>query len=129
LRIEMTIVEAGARRDLGQGPEASRLLQRAVQNQPPTAALRGPVARLRYAYAEVLLESGDEAEARRWFAAAAKLDTDGELDAQERVDALDGLLIEFDEEEDEPGLEPEEAQQIRSADGDDDGRRRSDPSA
>jgi tetratricopeptide (TPR) repeat protein len=108
-RIEMTIVESGARRDLGQGAEARRLLQRAVQNQQATAALRGPVARLRYAYAEALLESGDEIEARRWFAAAAKLDTEGELDAQERVDALDGLLIEFDEEDDDAEIGPEAA--------------------
>lgn len=106
LRIEMTIVEAGARRDLGQGAEALRLLQRAVQALgQPAPALRAPVARLRYAYAETLLESGDEAEARRWFVGAAKLDTEGDLDAQERVDALDGLLIEFDEDEDEEPAE------------------------
>jgi tetratricopeptide (TPR) repeat protein len=108
LRIEMTIVESGARRDLGQSAEALRLLQHAVEDRPATAALRAAVARLRYAYAEALLESGNEAEARRWFAAAAKLDTEGDLDAQERVDALDGLLIEFDDEDDEaePVQEP-----------------------
>ena len=123
LAIEMTIVEAGARRDLGQAAEALRLLRNAVQQPAPTA-LRQPVARLRYAYAEALLDGGQEAEARRWFAGAAKLDPEGELDAQERVDELDGLRIEFDETEegdedesltpleagvgrDEPGARPE----------------------
>jgi tetratricopeptide (TPR) repeat protein len=129
LRIEMTIVESGARRDLGQGAEALRLLQRAVEDRPATPALRGPVARLRYAYAEALLESGDEVEARRWFAAAAKLDTEGDLDAQERVDALDGLLIEFDEEEDEAEPPQQPGQDVRPARREDSGRRGQDPTA
>jgi tetratricopeptide (TPR) repeat protein len=127
LRIEMIIVESGARRDLGQGAEALRLLQRAVEDRPATAAVRAPVARLRYAYAEALLESGDEVEARRWFAAAAKLDTEGDLDAQERVDALDGLLIEFDEDEDED--EQESGQDVHPSRHDDSGRRRQEPPA
>ena len=118
LRIEMTIVESGARRDLGQGAEALRLLHHAVESQPPTAALRGPAARLRYAYAEALLESGDETGARRWFAAAAKLDPEGDLDAQERVDVLDGMLIEFDEDEDEDEMEPADEADRPDADGD-----------
>jgi tetratricopeptide (TPR) repeat protein len=126
LRIEMVIVESGARRDLGQGAEALRLLQRAVEDRPPTPALRGAVARLRYAYAEALLEGGDEVEARRWFVAAAKLDSEGELDAQERVDALDGLRIEFDEEDDEPEVVPEPDQDVPTAQ-DASGRQRQDP--
>lgn len=101
LRIEMTIVEAGARADLDQHPEALRLLQRAVADTKPSPPVRLPVARLRYAYAEALLQGGDETEARRWFAAAASLDTEGELDAGQRVDELDGLLIDFDEDESE----------------------------
>ena len=101
LRIEMIIVEAGARSDLGEDPEALRLLQQAVADRPRTKGLSLPLARLRYAYAEALLKAGDEVQARRWFAAAAKLDVEGELDAQERVDELDGMLIDFDETEDE----------------------------
>jgi tetratricopeptide (TPR) repeat protein len=133
LRIEMTIVESGARRDLGQGAEALRLLQRAVEDRPASAALRGPVARLRYAYAEALLESGDEVAARRWFATAAKLDTAGELDAQERVDALDGLLIEFDEEDvvegDEAELDQGAVREVHPRRRDDSARPRPDASA
>ena len=114
LRIEMTIVEAGARSDLGQHPEALRILQRAVAETRQSPAVRLPVARLRYAYADALLQGGDETEARRWFAAAAKLDTDGELDAFQRVDELDGLLIEFDDESEDD----EEAASDNAADGD-----------
>ena len=101
LRIEMTIVESGARRDLGQGAEARRLLHQAVQAQAVRPGLQAAVVRLRYAYAETLLEAGDQAEARRWFIAAAKLDPEQETDAALRVDELDGLRIDFDEAEDE----------------------------
>ncbi len=101
LRIEMTIVESGARRDLGQRAEARRLLQQAVQTQAVRPALQVAIVRLRYAYAETLLEAGEQAEARRWFAAAAKLDPEQETDAALRVDELDGLRIDFDEAEDE----------------------------
>jgi tetratricopeptide (TPR) repeat protein len=99
LRIEMIIVEAGARRDLGQDEEARRILERAV------AAVRTPrvppaaVARLHYAYADALLDAGSDAEARQWFATAAQLDHDRQTDAQQRVDELDGLLIEYDEDD------------------------------
>ncbi len=104
LAIEMTIVEAGARADLDQHPEARRILQRAVEDIPLSPSIRLPLARLRYAYAEALLHHGDEAEARRLFVAAAKLDNDGELDADQRVDELDGMLIEFDENEPDDGV-------------------------
>jgi len=100
LRIEMIIVEAGARSDLGEDPEALRILQQAVADRPQTRGLHLALARLRYAYAEALLKARDQGQARRWFAAAAKLDLDGELDAHERVDDLDGLTIDFDETED-----------------------------
>ncbi len=59
------------------------------------------MARLRYALADSLLGAGKDAEARRWFAAAAKLDPEQETDAQQRVDELDGMLIDFDEDDDE----------------------------
>jgi tetratricopeptide (TPR) repeat protein len=104
LRIEMIIVEAGARRDLGQDEEARRILERAVAaarlgGVPPLA-----VARLRYAYADVLLHAGKDADARRWFAAAAQLDRDQQTDAQQRVDELDGLLIDYDDGDDDQSL-------------------------
>ena len=96
LRIEMIIVEAGARRDLGQDHEARRILERAVAAVRAASAPPLAVARLRYAYADALLQAGKDSEARDWFTAAAKLDHDQETDAQERVDALDGILINYD---------------------------------
>jgi tetratricopeptide (TPR) repeat protein len=97
LRIEMIIVEAGARRDLGQDHESLRILERAVDRARPESVSPRAVARLRYAYADVLLAAGRESEARHWFASAAKLDLDHETDAQQRTDELDGFLIDYDE--------------------------------
>jgi tetratricopeptide (TPR) repeat protein len=105
LRIEMIIVEAGARHDLGQHPEARRILERAVTSVKPTAALQAPVARLRYAYADSLLEAGKTVDARHWFAEAARLDPEQETDAQQRVDELDGMIIDFDEADDDDAEE------------------------
>ena len=99
LRIEMIIVEAGARRDLGQDHEARRILERAVARARPEDISPVAVARLRYAYADTLLDAGKESEARQWFAAAATLDRDHETDAQQRVDELDGFVIDYDEDD------------------------------
>ncbi len=101
-RIEMIIVEAGARRDLGQDQESRRILERAVsQTSGQDPQLRAPLARLRYALADVILAAGKDAEARAMFAAAAKADVEKETDAQQRLDALDGMLIDFDEDDDD----------------------------
>jgi tetratricopeptide (TPR) repeat protein len=108
LRIEMIIVEAGARRDLGQDQEALRILERAVAVVRPDGVPALAVARLRYAYADALLHAGKESEARQWFAAAAKLDHDQETDAQQRLDELDGFLIDYDEDDDRDDREPQE---------------------
>jgi tetratricopeptide (TPR) repeat protein len=97
LRVEMTIVEAGARADLGQHREARRILERAVNSGSPSPELALAHARLRYAYADLLLRAGQQAEARDWFVSAAGLDSEQETDAQQRVDELDGFLIDFDD--------------------------------
>ncbi|HZU55967.1 MAG TPA: tetratricopeptide repeat protein [Actinocrinis sp.] len=100
-QIELRIVAAGARRDLGQPDAAVVLLQGAdltpAQPEPWTA-------RLRYAYAEALLETGREEEAREWFARASEVDPEGLTGAGERLAELDGLTFdeveeEFDEDE------------------------------
>lgn len=99
-QVEMTIVEAGARADLGQHPESLRILKAAIDSFTEAGPeARMPKARLRYAYADALLQQGRGAEARSWFTVAARLDPDGETDAQYKLDELDGLLIEFDESE------------------------------
>ena len=106
LRIEMTIVEAGARADLGQVAEARRILDRARPTDRPAPALAAAYARLRYAYADLLLRADQPAEAREAFARAAELDTEQQTDAQQRVDELDGVLIEFDDEPESGVTEP-----------------------
>jgi hypothetical protein len=59
------------------------------------------LARLRYAYADALLEVGRAREAREWFAQAANVDPEGSTDALERVNELDGISFEEVEEIDE----------------------------
>jgi tetratricopeptide (TPR) repeat protein len=101
-QVEMTMVEAGARADLGQHSESRRILKAAIDSYTEAGEeARLPKARLRYAFADALLQDGQETEARRWFVVAARLDAEGETDAQARVDEIDGLRIDFDEDADE----------------------------
>ncbi|MGN9894566.1 tetratricopeptide repeat protein [Micromonospora sp. L31] len=99
--IELLIVAAGARGDLGQKDAAVAMLQ---VPELTTDSTDPWTARLRYAYADALLAVGRREEAREWFSRAADVDTDGETDAAERLLELDGVLIEGDE-EDEPAEE------------------------
>ena len=97
-RVELKLVEAGARVALDQRDEAIRLLRHEME----LIGARGPRvarARLRYFYAQLLAESGDEAAAERWFGAAIRLDPDNETGAVEALAALQGVTIEFDESE------------------------------
>lgn len=107
LAVEMIIVESGARSDLGQQPEARRVLHKAILDlDDRQAAQLGPAAaRLYYAYADALEKADRQPEARQWFDDAARLDKDGETDADERRDLLDGMLISFDDGEDEDEVE------------------------
>ncbi len=96
--IELLIVAAGARGDLGQKDAAVAMLQvRELAND----AAEPWAARLRYAYADALLAVGRREEGREWFSRAADTDTDGETDAAERLLELDGVLIEGDEDDDQ----------------------------
>jgi tetratricopeptide (TPR) repeat protein len=88
-RIEMLIVAAGARRDLGQLEAA------AVSLQIPELRSRSQrpwVARLRYAYADALAALGRVEEARHWFVKAAEADRDNETEALDRIAELDGRM-------------------------------------
>jgi hypothetical protein len=60
------------------------------------------LARLRYAYADALLEVGRVAEAREWFVRSAEVDPEGSTDAEERVSELDGITFDELEEVDQP---------------------------
>ncbi|WP_248965584.1 hypothetical protein [Sphaerisporangium perillae] len=103
-RIELAIVESGARRDLGQHDAAVITLQRVpeLRNQEPHPWS----ARLAFAYADALAEAGHESAATDWFERAMMFDEDGETDAAERYAELTGAVIEdieedIDEDEDE----------------------------
>ncbi|MEV2242061.1 Replicase polyprotein 1ab [Micromonospora sp. NPDC049891] len=94
--IELLIVAAGARGDLGQRDAAVAMLQ---VPDLTTDAVQPWTARLRYAYADALLAVGRRAEAREWFSRAAEVDTEAETDAAERLLELDGVVIEGDDED------------------------------
>ena len=82
----MTIVEAGARRDMGQLDAALRTLEQA----PLTSKSRESwVVRLRYAYADTLEAAGREADALAWFHRTQAIDADELTDAAERAAALE----------------------------------------
>lgn len=85
-KAEMTIVEAGARRDMGQVDAALRILEQA----PLTSKSRESwVVRLRYAYADALEEAGRDADALAWFHRTQAIDADDLTDAAERASALE----------------------------------------
>jgi len=85
--VELTIVAAGARRDLGELDAAVVTLQ--IPELDP--ARRDPWSvRLFYAYADNLLAAGRESDAVQWFLHAADADDDGQTDAHERLANLTG---------------------------------------
>ena len=84
----MLIIGSGIRRDMG-APQAAVLALQGKLAGPP----RPWSARLYYAYADALLDAGRRDEAREWFGKAAVADADGETDAAERLDALDGIQV------------------------------------
>ena len=97
-RVELVVVVAGARRDLGQHDAAVLLLQGPAR---ATTARRPWAARLWYAYADALLDAEREDEARSWFEKAADVDLEGATDAAERVLELDGVLFDDDDDGDD----------------------------
>jgi tetratricopeptide (TPR) repeat protein len=103
-QIELRIVESGIRRDQGLVEAAVIALQ---VPELTSTRLRPWSARLFYAYADALLAADRTEEARDWFARAAEADTDGETDAADRLDDLDG--IEFEDLADGPDLDDEQA--------------------
>ena len=85
-KAEMTIVEAGARRDMGQLDAALRTLELA----PLTSKSREQwVVRLRYAYADTLEAAGRDNDALAWFHRTHSVDSDEITDAAARADAIE----------------------------------------
>ncbi|MER5200866.1 hypothetical protein ACWD3J_20825 [Streptomyces sp. NPDC002755] len=112
-QVEMRLVAAGARRDMGQLDAAIVTLQ-----SPELAAgsVQPWTARLRYAYADALLAAGREGEAREWFAKALEADRDGSTDASDRLAELDGVdfVDALDENETEDAAETESRTETRT---------------
>lgn len=97
-QVEMRLVAAGARRDMGQLDAAIVTLQ---SPELASHSVQPWTARLRYAYADALLAAKREDEAREWFAKAVEADKDGSTDASDRLAELDGVefVDAFDEDE------------------------------
>jgi len=85
-KAEMTIVEAGARRDMGQYDAALRTLELAPLNSKSRAAW---VVRLRYAYADTLEQAGRENDALAWFHRTHAIDSEEITDAATRAELLE----------------------------------------
>ncbi|GAA1274073.1 hypothetical protein GCM10009665_72100 [Kitasatospora nipponensis] len=107
-QVEMRLVAAGARADMGQFDAAVVTLQ---SPELASHAVQPWTARLRYAYADALIAADRADEARDWFAKAAEADPEGTTNAGERLAEIDGLEFvdaldpELDVEEDEEGLD------------------------
>ena len=85
--VELSIVIAGARRDMGQIDAALQLLEAEPLHTKNRADW---VTRLRYAYADTLLAAGRKDEAVTWFHRVAGTDGNRITDAEERLAALEG---------------------------------------
>ncbi len=88
-KAEMTIVEAGARRDLGEYDAALRTLENAPLNNKTRATW---VVRLRYTYADTLLAAGRPADALEWFHRTEAIDADETTDAATRATTIEKTL-------------------------------------
>ncbi|MGQ0466229.1 MAG: hypothetical protein ACT4QG_13005 [Sporichthyaceae bacterium] len=97
-RVEMRIVVAGARADMGQLDAAVVTLQTPDLNGPDEAPW---VGRLRAAYAAALEAVGRDDEARTWWERAAAADPEGQTGAAERLAELDGIVFYDDDDDDE----------------------------
>ncbi len=80
--IELAIVAAGARLDMGQADSAVVTVQRA---EPTKEATGLSACRLSYAYGNALLEAGRKDEAKEWFQHAVDIDEGEWTDAAERL--------------------------------------------
>ena len=102
-QVELAIVVAGARSDMGQTAAAvvhlKDLLSRTRDRDPW-------LARLRYAYAAALEADGKDSEAQVWYQRAADADSLGETDAAELLgEEEEPFLVDLgdDEDDDETG--------------------------
>lgn len=88
VKVELLIVTAGARADLGDIEAAVVTLRVPELTRLPPGT---PRARLQYAYADLLLRAGRRQEAWEWMERAAGSDIGEETDAAARCDEFAGL--------------------------------------
>ncbi|SDB84785.1 hypothetical protein GA0111570_104357 [Raineyella antarctica] len=108
-RVELVIIEAGAREDLKQAKEGLRILKVALGHAGRDIPHEAH-ARLAYSYAAMLLRNGQEEAAREWFVTADGLDVARELDAEDQIELLDGVdfVFDFDDEDESDEDESDE---------------------
>jgi hypothetical protein len=129
-RIELRIVAAGARQDMGQAEAAVVTLQ-VPELESRT---REPwLARLRSAYADALYAVGRDDEGRVWLERAADVDESGETHAAQRLLELDGLtvldMVGEDDDAADDQSEHEDEHEDRDRDQDEDEDEDEEPSA
>ncbi len=112
---ELRLVEAGARRDLGEDAAARLVLEAAMGGRPtPDSLTEGDDVRLRFAaaYADLLHALGEEELAQQWRDAITAVDPDALADSVEFTDLDDEL--DDDELDDEDAasseVDPEDAE-------------------
>ncbi|MEU6342359.1 hypothetical protein ABZ883_15630 [Streptomyces sp. NPDC046977] len=121
-QVEMRLVAAGARRDMGQNEAAVVTLQ---SSELASNAVHPWTARLRYAYADALLSVHREDEAREWFAKAVEADHTGSTDASDRLAQLDGVAFvdvlddDDDNNDDDQAVPEDDADELSGARADD----------
>jgi hypothetical protein len=107
-QIELRIVESGIRRDQGLADAAVLVLQVPELND---GSHHQWSARLFYAYAEALLAAGRTEAARQAFGKAIEADPEGDTDAIDRLDEVDGVTVSDlagDDDDDDDDLEDDE---------------------
>ncbi|MEI4271085.1 hypothetical protein TEK04_05075 [Klenkia sp. LSe6-5] len=93
--VELRLVEAGARQDMGEVAAAALVLEAALGGRPEPAQLQaGDLGQLRLAtaYGDLLEARGEEQQAQAWFEAVMAADPADETGVAARFDA-----VEFDE--------------------------------
>ncbi|MFC9692006.1 hypothetical protein ACFTSF_25875 [Kribbella sp. NPDC056951] len=110
-QIELLIVTAGARRDMGQTAAAIQVLEVPELTKRTRADW---LPRLRYAYADALAAADRTEEALVWFHRAAGADADGSTGAAERAAELEGL--EFTDLDDDLEDEDDEIEEAKETD-------------
>jgi tetratricopeptide (TPR) repeat protein len=99
--VELRLVEAGARQDLGEVPAAALVLEAALGGRPTPAGLGHPdlgQLRLATAYADLLDARGEQDLAQQWYAAIAAADPDDLTGVSEHFgETFDGADVDEDE--------------------------------